>query len=259
MIFIKSENFARTIISTLLSVIIAFLFIFLLVRADWTAPTETAPACSLSNSACNTPINVGASTQTKTGGLNITGNVGIGTTLPWQKLDVAGYIRGQSGLCMGSDCRTSWSNTGGPWQLKTKEYAFAPSCGNTLQGFTSWKYQFVYLPKYTASIDVRVDSGNRGTWIDIYGYNSSNQWTRIGYDGRDCRPDGANGVWCGWGNQNPGNNYLQPPIPSSNSYVYVRAIGYCPYEDTHNSKFTVSYWESVSATIPSSNYNSPWP
>ena len=37
------------------------------------------------------------------------GNVGIGTTDPSQKLDVAGYVKGQSGLCIGSDCRTSWS------------------------------------------------------------------------------------------------------------------------------------------------------
>ncbi len=36
------------------------------------------------------------------------GNVGIGTTAPSQKLDVAGYVKGQSGLCIGDDCRSSW-------------------------------------------------------------------------------------------------------------------------------------------------------
>jgi hypothetical protein len=36
------------------------------------------------------------------------GNVGIGTTGPTQKLDVAGYVKGQSGLCIGNDCRNTW-------------------------------------------------------------------------------------------------------------------------------------------------------
>ena len=36
------------------------------------------------------------------------GNVGIGVLSPSQKLDVAGYVRGSTGLCIVDDCRTSW-------------------------------------------------------------------------------------------------------------------------------------------------------
>lgn len=71
------------------------------------------------------PLHVGATGQSKAGGLILNtgganyglivdqGSVGIGTQSPTQKLDVMGYVRGATGLCIGSDCRTGWPASGG--------------------------------------------------------------------------------------------------------------------------------------------------
>lgn len=87
--------------------------------AAWTAPTDTAPACSASNPACNAPINVSGNAQRKNGLLGVdalgvygafhawgspaltgaegltvnNGAVGIGTANPQQTLHVVGNIR----------------------------------------------------------------------------------------------------------------------------------------------------------------------
>src|SRR3989344_3428017 len=80
-------------------------------------PTQTPPGGNVP-----APINVGSAQQTKSGGLTVgslaslgsaflatnSGNVGVGTVSPSQKLDVAGYVRGATGLCIGGDCRTAW-------------------------------------------------------------------------------------------------------------------------------------------------------
>lgn len=44
--------------------------------------------------------------------MSSTGSVGIGIASPTEKLDVVGNVKG-TGLCIGSDCRTSWPSGGG--------------------------------------------------------------------------------------------------------------------------------------------------
>ena len=83
-----------------------------MVRANWTVPTGAAPMGNI-----GAPVNTGGTLvtppQRKTGSLAVdgaffdvknnlyveSGNVGIGTTTPTQKLDVAGQIHSSSDVC----------------------------------------------------------------------------------------------------------------------------------------------------------------
>lgn len=100
--------------STIFSLLVVILLFSRLVLG-FTEPSSSPPS---SNTPA--PLHVGSQGQSKAGGLILNtggaanglivdqGNVGIGTQSPTQKLDVAGYIRAATGLCIGGDCRTSW-------------------------------------------------------------------------------------------------------------------------------------------------------
>jgi hypothetical protein len=68
------------------------------------------------------------------------GNVGIGTTNPAYKLDVVGgYIRSDTGFCIGSSCITSWSGAGGGnyWVLSGSNLYTSSTAWNVGIGTTS--------------------------------------------------------------------------------------------------------------------------
>lgn len=146
-------------------VLITLFFSVLFVEAQtWTAPTQTPP-----DGNTNPPLHEGGTAQSKVGGLLIAtgvvtnglivqnGNVGIGTTSPGQKLDVNGYVKG-IGVCIGSDCRTSWPTSAPSVPTGTISY-----CGiniydinSTGSGWISYKYILCngYLPYESAGTDV---------------------------------------------------------------------------------------------------------
>ena len=97
--------------------ILTLVGLLLLANLVWgfTEPSSSPPGLNTP-----APLNVSSSGQSKAGGLILNtggasyglivdqGSVGIGTQSPTQKLDVIGYIRGATGLCIGSDCRMAW-------------------------------------------------------------------------------------------------------------------------------------------------------
>ena len=91
----------------------------------------------------------------------IAGNVGIGTTNPSQKLDVVGgYVRSDTGFCIGSDCITSWPSGGGVGGGGTKNYLAkwtgATTLGNSIIYETGGKVGIgTTNPKAKFHVDVK--------------------------------------------------------------------------------------------------------
>lgn len=80
------------------------------VAFGWTNPGSAPPGGGGA-------IGAGANAPINSLFVSSAGDVGIGIINPVQKLDVAGYIRGSTGLCIAGDCRTSWPVSGGSGTL----------------------------------------------------------------------------------------------------------------------------------------------
>src|SRR5574337_1241590 len=73
-----------------------------------TVTTATINNATISTATMNTAT---MNTATVTGNATVNGNLGVGRSTPSQKLDVNGNIKG-TGLCIGTDCKTSWNISG---------------------------------------------------------------------------------------------------------------------------------------------------
>ena len=118
---------------------------------------------------------------------NSSGNVGIVTTGPTQKLDVAGYVKGQSGLCMNNDCRSTWP--GGGVRTETGKYT------TPLQDPWTRSITRVYFSTpFTNPPAVVTNLAIEGTSTWYYGNSSANKATTTYVDISAWHNDDASGA-----------------------------------------------------------------
>jgi hypothetical protein len=134
------------------------------------------------------------------------GNVGIGTMEPGQKLDVVGgYIRSNTGFCIGTSCITSWPSGGGVSGSGTTNYIAkwtgSTSLGNSIIydngtnvgiGTTPTNYRLtvngsvyaseIYAPYFEICIEYNSRAGTSSSW-GVTSYADFGDWVTFeGFD-----------------------------------------------------------------------------
>lgn len=83
--------------TTLTIIFLVAIFVTSSIAYSWQEPSGAPPTGNIS-----APLNQGATTQTKSGALNITGNLGVGTSNPSEKLEVLGNVKATAFIGDGS-------------------------------------------------------------------------------------------------------------------------------------------------------------
>lgn len=117
----------------------------------------------------------GGTAQTNQLVVTESGNFGLGKTNPTQKLDVAGLVNAQGGLCINGDCKTSWNEITGFWREAEEGFIVNTNAGgigigvdNAIAGIKLDVAGMINIRPNSGYL--RVGSLNDG---DLYGYISS--------------------------------------------------------------------------------------
>jgi len=132
----------------------------------WQEPASNPPGGNVS-----APINEGPDTQTKSGGLNISGPVGIGTTTPGAKLHVVGKIRADDVIYSMSDSGYTPATELRTWGMNKPDKNLYIEWGNsnddTMYITDNWRYG---SPLYVRTGPIHLMAGNKyGLFINSNG------------------------------------------------------------------------------------------
>lgn len=106
------------------------------------------------------------------------GNVGIGTTSPSEKLEVAGNVKG-TGLCIGSDCRIQWPQGGGMGGSGTTNYLAKFNGATTLTDSIIFDNGNVGIGTTSPTAKLDVTGDVKGTRLCINN-DCQSQWPQAG-------------------------------------------------------------------------------